>query len=124
MKAATGCWLIRLLLEADTLVPSLDCRAGADLAVAFAQDGGYVSDLPAAFLAPFQPAAEMLEGLDEEALHMAGLEPLRLRAFHFEAKFLDPGLWHGVVGQRAALEKLQEMRPGRSRRRPVGRAWP
>ena len=98
-----------VFLEADALVLSLDCRADADLAVTFAKSCGDVGDLPAAVFAALQPTAEMFEGFDKEALHMAGLEPLRLGAFHFEAKFLDPGLGHGVVCQRAAPEKLQEM---------------
>ena len=109
MKAATGCWLIRSFSKQIRSYLPLDCRAGADLAVAFAQDARDVGDLPAAFLPPLQPTAEMLEGFGEEALDMARLESLRLGAFHFEAEFLDPGLGHGVVGQRTALEKIQEM---------------
>src|SRR3546814_3387392 len=63
-----------------------------------------------AHVLPFlQPAAKVLEGLDEEALDVMRLEALRLGTLHLEPQFLHLGFRHGVVGQSAAFQQLQQM---------------
>ena len=68
-----------------------------------------MSDLPSSLLAPFQSAAEMLKCLHEKALNVTRLEPLCFGTLHREAKFFDPSLWHGVVGQCTALQELEKV---------------
>src|SRR3546814_13692018 len=70
------------LLEADPLVLLLDRSANADETIALANADRDVGDLVAPFFPPLQPAAKVLEGLDEEALDVMRLEALRLGTLH------------------------------------------
>src|SRR3546814_8879463 len=101
--------LFRSLLEAYPLVLLLDRSANADETIALANADRDVGDLVAPFFPLLQPAAKLLEGLDEEALDVMRLEALRLGTLHLEPQFLHLGFRHGVVGQSAAFQQLQQM---------------
>ena len=97
------------LVEADALVAREHRRASADLAVALAQRARHAGDLEAAGLAPVDAPAQVLEGLAEEALDVVGLEALGVCPLHLLADRLDPTEREGLLGQRAALEQVQEV---------------
>ena len=88
------------LVEADSLILLLDRRPGADLTIALADTHRDKGDFPTPFLPALQPAAEMLERLDEKALDMMRLKALRFGPLHLQAQLVDFGRGHGVVGQR------------------------
>ena len=69
----------------------------------------HAGDLEAAGLAPVDAPAQVLEGLAEEALDVVGLEALGVRPLHLLADRLDLGEGQGLLGQRAALEQIQEV---------------
>ena len=70
---------------------------------------GHAGDLEAAGLAAVDAPAQVLEGLAEEALDVVGLEALGVRPLHLLADRLDPAEREGLLGQRAALEQVQEV---------------
>src|SRR3546814_19068457 len=97
------------LLEADPLVLLLDRSANADETIALANADRDVGDLVAPFFPLLQPAAKVLEGLDEEDLDVMRLEALRLGTLHLEPQFLHLGFRHGFVGKTAAFQQLQQL---------------
>ena len=99
-----------VLLEADSLILRLDRRTGPDLTIPLADAHGNMGDLPAPFLAALDPAAQMLKRLNKEALDVVRLKTLCLGAFHIKPQLLDPGLGHGIVGQRAAAQQFEQVR--------------
>src|SRR3546814_16168143 len=92
----------------DTLFPYTTLFR-SDETIALANADRDVGDLVAPFFPLLQPAAKVLEGLDEEALDVMRLEALRLGTLHLEPQFLHLGLRHGVVGQSAAFHPLPQM---------------
>ena len=69
----------------------------------------HAGDLEAAGLAAVDAAAQVLEGGAEEALDVVGLEALGVRPLHLLADRLDLGEGQGLLGQRAALEEVEEV---------------
>ena len=62
-----------VLLEADPLILGLKRGTGPDLAIPLADTHRDMGDFPTPFLAALDPAAQMLERLDEEALDVMWL---------------------------------------------------
>lgn len=70
-----------------------------------------MGDFPAAFLTAPDPAAELPERLDKEALHVMRLQPLRFGSLHLDAQIVNPCPGQGIVCQRPALEEPQKTVP-------------
>ena len=66
-------------------------------------------DFPATFFATFNLAAKLLECFDKEALYVMWLKPLCFRSLHLNAQLVNSCLGHGVICQRPALKKLQQV---------------
>ncbi|MNH84335.1 hypothetical protein D3C73_367540 [compost metagenome] len=104
-------WLLVDLafIETDAFVFLLDRRTRSDLSVSLANAQRYMGDLPSTFFPLLDLAAEMLEGFDEEALYMVGLEPLGIGALYLHSELMDAGRWHCVVCQSTSFQQGQEM---------------
>ena len=98
-----------LLFKADPLITRLNGQTNSPLLIPINHQWGDVGDFVTALLPGVHLAAKTLERLDEEVMHVVGMNPPGHGAFHLLPQLFDVGCVHPLPHQSPLREEVLQV---------------